>query len=330
MFQNHNMLNSIFSYFVVCYPVVISLYVIIIFYFAIFPSVYQLFRYDEWRYSKGFNGKKILNLSSLSIFFVLVLWWYISVLSQNSTNSDIEYINDLFPSFFLLTVTTASIYFLFHKYSIAIFRLTIKKNTKGEDLLEPKNLNAINDNQSSIVNNYQSNFNTLLNIDNSRSETKIDNSSSNEYTSEINIDISKNETNIDNPVVNIIKKNQSLNPILKNLNEIQLGKILDEFSSTIEIDKNSLNRLFSLFQGYEILERIQIKVFMNKKTKKVDYTPGINFLKKILKLENVINPYTGKEFKATDIAIIVNSFFYFVKNDGETKSEITVQDLFHK
>lgn len=286
--------------------------------FTLVPSFGRLITHHEIRLVKGQNWVSFT--LNLILFVSLVLLFFFTDFFRNIFKRTLN-----FNKVYNLLLLFGSILMLIvcrmlqgRKYSLFYWiKIYLNKEMTDEDIFEPKKV--LNDNQSSIVNNYQSNFNTLLNIDNSRSETKIDNSSSKEYTSEINIDISKSETNFNNST-NEIYINSSpsetdadnstietnINNLIKALSPQEVLAIFEKHKLHIIIDNDNRKKILSLISYNEVKFPIVLE-YSN--------TIGINnhkqnlvkFLKELFSLED----YWGKEISQERIIAYLNSMFQF-------------------
>lgn len=298
------------AYILIIFPIILVFYVAFIYWYATMPSVIQFARYRERRYARGYDGNSIIMLSVLFIISIALFVWYIFELLKNNYLSNSKIFNYIFSPLSFLVVCTICIYFLYHKYSVNIFKLSFKKNTKNEDLLEPRKINSPNNPQNIILHNYLNNFNT--------------------FNTEVSVDNSTSETHVDNSVTNnnVQQSEKLLHPLLKNLTREQLTSVINSFNDLIIIDEISLAKLYHLFEGKDIEGRVQITVINQKN--KLNYRRGIDFIKKIVDTENVVNPLTEKEFYKTEIAHIVEKYFWLKSSLGDEKTSIAVVDLYYE
>jgi hypothetical protein len=118
-------------------------------------------------------------------------------------------------------------------------------------------------------------------------------------------------------------------PKLKNFSTREIEAIIKKYQGKIVIDNISKNLLFDLFEGREISAKILIVVI--NIPKKVNYINGVNFLHELLLTENVVNPFSGKDFLDTEVTYLLDKHFTLQSSIlDKPKKKINVIDLFHK
>ena len=268
-------MELLLAYILIILPIFLFFYEVFIYWYATMPSVIHFARYRERRFAKGYDGDSIVMLSVLFIASIALIVWYLYVLLKNSNRSNLEMFNDIFLQLSFLLICTVSIYFLYHKYSINIFKLSFKKNTKNEDLLEPRVImEFLNSSLSpTIVNNHN-------------------------YYRQESARVTKKKNDIirdleDDQILDIIKNNEGVS-----LNKFSVSKLLDfmkgkEFEGkiVIEVEKHGEGQIqkkpailfledllyFKEFWNSREYKNTQIKQFINKLEKTVKMTTIFRF-----------------------------------------------------
>lgn len=271
------------------------------------PTLTGILRTWEFRLPKGYNLLRFIFSIGLASFTGFLCIKLIRIIVDRNYIEN-TFFDVLYPVTWLFGISIATIFVRISQVRSLCEQLKIFKHTKDENLLEPRKMENSNNPQNIILHNYLNNintFNTEVNIDNSSSETLVDNSS----------------------IVYNIESNKVRHPVLKNLSSTQLKNVVINFKDIIKIEEKYFNNLIDLFDGNEIIEKIKIEVILESDER--NFINGITFIKSIVNLKNVLNPYTNKNIKDTDIANYIDKNFTIVTNYGKPKKSITAQDLFH-
>ncbi len=275
-------MELILAYILIIFPIILVFYVAFIYWYATMPSVIQFARYRERRYARGYDGNSIIMLSVLFIISIALFVWYIFELLENNYLSNSEIFNYIFSPLSFLVVCTICIYFLYHKYSVNIFKLSFKKNTKNEDLLEHKVIKEFLKSTfpPTIVNNHN-----YYNYESTRVTMK---------KHEIVRDLE------DEQILDIIKKNEGIS-----LNKISVSKLLDfmkgkEFQGRIVIDvkKHGEGQIQKKPTILFLDDLLYFKKFWNSEEKK--HVDIMRFIKKYFSIQCDDEEYVLSEANIND------------------------------
>lgn len=273
------------------------------------PTLTGILRTWEFRLPRGYNLLRFIISIGLACFsgFLCIKLIKIVVTSNYIENT---FFNILYPVTWLFGISIATIFVRISQVKSLREQLKIFKHTKDEDLLEPRKIDGSNNPQTVVLHNYQNKintFNTEVNIDNSTSETKIDNSITNN---------------------NLQHSDKLRHPLLKDLSNDELNLMIKSFSGEIIIDKDSLMNLHHLFEGKAKKDKIEIIVV--NQTNKLNYRKGIDFLRRIIHVDNILNPFSEKEFSKKETAHFIDSNFVLKSTLGKQKDEIFVNDVYYE
>ena len=293
--------------FLIAFASTIFFYNFCVFVFSVGYSLAHLFTKFEFRFGKGYNLIR-LSISTSIIFFSLFCYLrFFNILKSDEFDlilflKCIPWLSGLIILVFFLRIS--------QPYSLLEWiRMYRNKDIKDEDLLEPKNLDDTSNFQTIVSNNYQNNINTFkteVSIDNSTSETHVDNSITNN---------------------NLQQPEKLRHPLLKGLSNDELNLIIRSFSKEIIIENDSVLNLYRLFEGK--VKKSKIEIIVVNQTNKLNYRKGIDFLRKIIHFDNILNPFSEKEFSKKETAHFIDSNFVLKSTLGKQKDEIVVNDVYY-